>query len=1601
MKRLWTLLALVVLLAGLVPAALAQGPIQDVEVPAQAPQGNVSTGVNPNAGVESLTGSYVAFDPSVGGDTCFIAGAAQTLCFRAESYSPDWEYVYNVWQRFPTDWTVNNVYVQGTPYCDQGGTWGTFSWAFQTSPYEVNIAHPRYQANNPAEHCVAYYCFEVTSGSGTPDALESWYWDGDGYNAAPHNPCSSDGYTPSGQNACDQAVNPPAAVPPCSIDPGLYLLPPAREGSSCNGTEVTYSFALLNQTGADGTFDLTYSVPTANGTLTGPAQLTVVNGATQGFDVLLTTDLCAEEGDLVLGVIDAAGNSYTDQSVISHTIAVLPSWEAVDGSAPSWAGGGYPRDGCTAQNAAGDWVTYLIGDMSGITGFWGYNHDTNTWALAGATGTPADRWAPDWAYDEATNLCYLTGGANTPGGGTYNEAYVFDPVANAFTALPSFTSIRDFHNSWVGTIDGVKYLCIGGGVNASSVLVQATQCYDIAAGTWGAENALMAAFPTDPFGAADGILHAPTGDQFWYVGGAINNFANVTDEARYWDDADNAWHQAGNTGVARYRVEGDFLDGSFYQVGGSSGGFTPTAEAVRGDWDGSTWVWTVIASANNIRMDNIVNAAGGTIWSVDGYGASAAAYVEYLAFCPACTGFTAWKDAPAEVQSGDVMSYTITVQAALADGLYMVDPLPAGVEYAGSLTWTAGTAWYSPTANTVYWEYNDKVAGTPAAPPAPVSNIVPVADVAGGTVPDEIMPAGPVAYWSYPEAVLWDNGPLVTHPGGGYNGEDASVLQTALGLSTYGFGNQFSYGYRMSDQFTVTDPGGWQLDTATFFAYQTGTYGYPPASTLTGAYLQIWDGPPWAGGSVIWGDLVTNVMVSTAWPEMYRVLDTAMLNTQRPPMTAVAAVNLVLPPGTYWLDWTINGSGSSGPWAPPISIVGETTTGDAYQYTTAWALAVDTGLATPQGMPFILEGSIIGGGEQVEITFDVTVTAYCGETIVNVAEAGNGTDVVTFEAETDVLGEPEIEVAPPALWAELCPDTTAEQTLEICNVGTCDLVWELREETQTVALAPVAPRAPYAGRPVELSLAGDAVSVETNPPTVDAPVQLILDDGSRDNDIGIGGTLEFIWVNRFTPNADEFPFTLNQVQFYFSSVGLVNVGDDIIIVVYENTTGGYDPAPGSNWLLSYPTTVQALDTWNVYDLPAPVELNGPGDVIIGAIALEVPGTSYWPASIDQTTTQQRSWAGWWSASPPPDPPLLPPDTSWVLIDDYFPGNWMVRGYGETGGSPPVDVLWLSEDPTAGTVLPGECQVVTVTFDATGMTPGDYMAYLFIDSNDADEPEVIVPVTMTVSSGAEILTVTTDIAALTVTFTAEVNGPDPLDYMWDFGDGIGTSTETNPVYTYAEGGCYTVTLDVDSACGGDSWQGQVCVVAACEPVTGADFTWAPTTPLVAETVYFTGTVAAGTAPIAYAWDFGDGDVGAGEFVNHAYAAAGTYVVWMTATNDCGEDYATYDVVVVEGCVAPSGVDFTWLPLNPLAGDAVTFTGTVAAGTEPFTYAWAFGDGGTGTGSPIDHTFAVSGTYPVVLTVTNACGEATATYDVVVTGETPPVTYYVYLPLIIRP
>lgn len=214
-------------------------------------------------------------------------------------------------------------------------------------------------------------------------------------------------------------------------------------------------------------------------------------------------------------------------------------------------------------------------------------------------------------------------------------------------------------------------------------------------------------------------------------------------------------------------------------------------------------------------------------------------------------------------------------------------------------------------------------------------------------------------------AELWDNGPLVTTPGGGFGGADVSERQTLLGERVIGYAH---YPWsppvppyiRIEDDFTIADPAGWQIDTIKFFAYQTGS---STQSTITAVNLRIWDGHPrHAESSVVFGDTTTNRMISTTWSGIYRADDVAPLNTERPIMENVVEVNAVLGPGTYWLDWQCDGTLDSGPWAPPVSLAGGTHPpgANAWQWinTYDWEQLWDSGSNTPDDLPFVIHGTV-------------------------------------------------------------------------------------------------------------------------------------------------------------------------------------------------------------------------------------------------------------------------------------------------------------------------------------------------------------------------------------------------------------------------------------------------------------------------------------------------------------------------------------------------------------------------------------------------------------------------------------------------------------------
>ncbi|MDT8307089.1 MAG: carboxypeptidase regulatory-like domain-containing protein [Anaerolineae bacterium] len=75
---------------------------------------------------------------------------------------------------------------------------------------------------------------------------------------------------------------------------------------------------------------------------------------------------------------------------------------------------------------------------------------------------------------------------------------------------------------------------------------------------------------------------------------------------------------------------------------------------------------------------------------------------------------------------------------------------------------------------------------------------------------------------------------------------------------------------------------------------------------------------------------------------------------------------------------------------------------------------------------------------------------------------------------------------------------------------------------------------------------------------------------------------------------------------------------------------------------------------------------------------------------------------------------------------------------ESGVPAFTDVPWISEDPTSGSIEPGESQQVSVMVDTTGLAPGIYSATLHFSTNSGRQPNLQVPVLLIVPAYQTLL-----------------------------------------------------------------------------------------------------------------------------------------------------------------------------------------------------------------------------------------------------------------------
>ncbi len=201
--------------------------------------------------------------------------------------------------------------------------------------------------------------------------------------------------------------------------------------------------------------------------------------------------------------------------------------------------------------------------------------------------------------------------------------------------------------------------------------------------------------------------------------------------------------------------------------------------------------------------------------------------------------------------------------------------------------------------------------------------------------------------------------------------------------------------------------------------------------------------------------------------------------------------------------------------------------------------------------------------------------------------------------------------------------------------------------------------------------------------------------------------------------------------------------------------------------------------------------------------------------------------------------------------------------------------------------------------------------------------------------------------------------------WDFGDGD-SSIGPEATHTYDTAGTYTVTLTASNPAGETSTSTTITVLDGVEPPT-AVIAALPTSIVNGQFVSLRS--ASLNEPTRLSWDFGDGNRGSGQSVQHQWADPGTYRVRLTAENSEGSDSTFVDVTVARR-IDPPVSQFTQSATEVLVGERVTFTNLSL--NDPTKLIWNFGDDTTANGQTTTKSWSQPGRYRVTLRATNDAG-----------------------------
>jgi len=238
----------------------------------------------------------------------------------------------------------------------------------------------------------------------------------------------------------------------------------------------------------------------------------------------------------------------------------------------------------------------------------------------------------------------------------------------------------------------------------------------------------------------------------------------------------------------------------------------------------------------------------------------------------------------------------------------------------------------------------------------------------------------------------------------------------------------------------------------------------------------------------------------------------------------------------------------------------------------------------------------------------------------------------------------------------------------------------------------------------------------------------------------------------------------------------------------------------------------------------------------------------------------------------------------------------------------------------------------------------------------------------------------DPTGLEVTFEAFAASGTITSYLWDFGDG-NTSTEANPVHTYAVEGIYDVTLTAEFADGCViTFINHICIGGGGvinNPPDCQAFFWFDQGDSSNLNTFNFQDLSMGS-DLEYNWDFGDGNTSTEMNPMHTYAEPGTYTVTLSVSNDsCSSSFSMFLFTDPSGWYS----DECNALFLPALDSSLTIAFINLSSPDVLTTEWDFGDGNTSDEAFPVHTYAADGIYNVALTITTIDG-CTSTFTMII-------------------